>query len=237
VRTVDQSRVPPEYRIAHSELQGVDIASLDAGIVEQARQIVYRRHGAAPPAPARTPQMTPDGYVQFLSGIPPQRASLARRHFGRTIPEQVTLENALMILGETGISSQYGVYGDFRSVLMGESIGGNAGANAAGINGVYDPVSGRILAFGNPQNIPAGIRARGREFTLRYDMTTNTITVVRGGENPHLAELNGLSFQQGPRAVPPSPGGPSPGGPRRTTTPLGPGTTATPGQGRGPGSS
>lgn len=43
--------------------------------------------------------------------------------------------------------------GEWRKILMQESIGGNAGFNKAGINAFIEKDTGKIIAFGNIQNL------------------------------------------------------------------------------------
>lgn len=44
--------------------------------------------------------------------------------------------------------------GSWKEVLMDESIGGNAGPNKAGVNAYIEKKTGRIIMFGNFQNLP-----------------------------------------------------------------------------------
>jgi hypothetical protein len=192
IRTYPATRIPPEardYLAAHGDLQGV---TDPLAILEQARRIVYRRNNLPAPALRVAPPMSPRAYRQALSSVPDAQAALVRQHFGSSAPTQPALENALLILGDRALASQHGVFGSFWNVLMGESMGGNAGPGNAAVNGYYDPGTGRIIAFGNIQNIPAGIRARGREFTLRVEIATGRISVVAGRENPFLMALDGM---------------------------------------------
>lgn len=59
---------------------------------------------------------------------------------------------------------------DYYDVLRGESIGGNAGKDSAGVNAYIDKDSGSIAAFGNPQNTSGEIKnnPQYREVTFRH---------------------------------------------------------------------
>jgi hypothetical protein len=54
---------------------------------------------------------------------------------------------------------------DFREVLLYESIGGNAGPGHAGVNGYADK-NGRIICFGNYQDLPDSIRKNNELFPI-----------------------------------------------------------------------
>src|SRR3989338_5608370 len=64
---------------------------------------------------------------------------------------------------------------DMQILAGNESMGGNAGSliiegkpcSCSGLNGYADRETGRILAFGNPQNIPQEIKNKSVGFTFR----------------------------------------------------------------------
>ncbi|VVC04782.1 Calcineurin-like phosphoesterase [Candidatus Bilamarchaeum dharawalense] len=119
-------------------------------------------------------------------------------HFGTVPPDQITLDNAMIIFGDRN-GSRRGVFSSFGEVSSSESMGGNAGPMRVAVNGYYDPQTGRIIAFGNIQDIPKSILAKGREFTLLVDMSTGKIdrVITPNASVPELAGLEGMKLGEG----------------------------------------
>jgi len=210
VRSSDRNSVPKDYLHSCNLLDGVSRSALDDALVEQALQIVYARRGQSPPIP-ESPALTGPEYMRMLATSDPGRAGFMNEHFGTERPSRYEAENALIILGDPKQSKA--VTGSFHNVFMGESGGGNAGQGHVGVNGFYDPQTGRITAFGNEQYLPADIKARGRQFTLEVNVETGTIRVIRGGGNPSLMALDGMKVSEGTKPPEPGPQGPiGPGG-------------------------
>jgi len=140
---------------------------------------------------AKQKQVGVDEYQQKLNLLQPQYANYAKNHFRNNLPDPTTLENVLILFGDrSGPRSE--VYDNFQKVMWKESIGGNAGVLKVAINGWYNPKDGKILAFGNVQNIPENIRNMGKEFTFIVDLKTGKLHVVKGKESPSLNKLEGM---------------------------------------------
>ncbi len=141
-----------------------------------------------------------DEYRARLAMVPEHYRPFVEARFAEA-PDAGTMGNALALFGERS-GERSGVFGDFHTVLRGESIGGNAGPGHAGVNGYYDPQTGRITAFGNVQNIPPEIVARGRIFHMRVNVMDGTIVQVFGEGAPvppQVAALNGMQVVRGMR--------------------------------------
>jgi hypothetical protein len=74
--------------------------------------------------------------------------------------------NARILQGDRKALHETGVY----YVIPTESIGGNAGPDRFAVNGYVDSQTGRILAIGNPQDIPVEIKAQGVRVTFHIEL-------------------------------------------------------------------
>jgi hypothetical protein len=138
-------------------------------------------------------------FQQVLRALPERERGWVGEHFGTAPPDAMALENVLAIFGDRA-ATRADIFGDFGQVMMDESTGGNAGPGHVGVNGYYDPASGRIVAFGNVQHIPESILASSLQFRLRVNIFDGTISdvICWGREVPSaLASLEGLRVTLG----------------------------------------
>jgi hypothetical protein len=130
-------------------------------------------------------------YRRTLRDVDEPDAEAVRQHFGRELPTAAALDNVLIVLG-------YRFGSEARRKVEGRLIDGfvpDLDAERQGfvaIRGYYDSRTGRIIAFGDVEQIPWPRRGRATPFTLRYEPSSRQISVVTGGENPHLAALDGM---------------------------------------------
>jgi len=93
--------------------------------------------------------------------------------------------------------------GDMRTLSTGESFEGNAGSviiegkrySCAGLNGYADKQTGKILAFGNPQDVPEEIRRQGIKFTFKEAINLDVSAFLAGlkGKTSKIVDFLGAS--------------------------------------------
>ena len=138
-----------------------------------------------------------ESYRNLLGLLNEEKQEYVREYFGDALPSQTTLQNALILFGDRH-GTRREVFDSFSEVSMKESMGGNAGAGRSAVNGYYDPATGQIIAFGNIQNIPPAILARGREFSILQDINTGKIVRIIGNNLPaSLKALDGMKLESG----------------------------------------
>lgn len=142
---------------------------------------------------AAGPPVRGERFVEALGLIQDtEKRAYLMRHFSGALPDEISLSNALAVLGERS-AERAGIAGDLQRVMTKESIGGNAGPGHVAVNGYFDD-QGRIIAFGNVQDLPADVVARGRRFALSVDVATGRIdNVLTEGTAPQsILSLRGM---------------------------------------------
>lgn len=190
------------------------ISESAAGVLGESRGMPMAQQPAEPHMPPAPEAPMPQQHAAPLSHPPPvsqadyqaERARLAGsmlsffdEHFAQ-LPDAMTLDNAMAVLGDRN-GARSGITGLFDQVLLTESIGGNAGRGHAAVNAYFDTGTGRISAFGNPQNIPQEILSSHVRATFRINLETGRIEGITGANNapipPSIAPLVGMRVREG----------------------------------------
>ena len=166
---------------------------LDNGISAVAEKVYGEKKGGIAAPPGEGGKVSQETIERAVLGLRYEaQKEYVAEHFKGATPDAVTLDNALIVMGERN-GDRKQIFGDFKEVGAKESIGGNAGAMRFAVNGYYNPATGKILAFGNVQDIPAGVREKGKAFSLVVDLNSGKIDNVHSETVvPSLAALKGM---------------------------------------------
>ncbi|MEK6982522.1 MAG: hypothetical protein AABX38_06325 [Candidatus Micrarchaeota archaeon] len=135
--------------------------------------------------------LTRSEFEKRVGSLPEELQKRMREHFTRP-PDTIAFENALIIFD----LRKQEVTGSFRDMIKSESMDGNARSDRLAVNGYYDPQTGKILAFGNPQSLSSQIIEKGKPFTILLDIReSGKIIEVIGA--PKMAGLEGLKVTEG----------------------------------------